>query len=240
MGYGGYAGWPDPEAGYDFQATGGSGKKTQPASSQPAQTSAQIAEEIVKAIEPDLKEEKKLAEQLFGADNPFVFDEYSAKQLAQQQYEPYYSEMLKDYLDVVGVKRESLAGDQQLLQALKTTPQGTAGETTRAYERAVAEAEKGFAGRGMFFSGTKKRTLGAGEVEREQGLQQTALETQIKNRDIFGTGRAYETAVEGGIEQRRIESEKEFYMPRVMEYARRFPSESNLLAGYVPSEYLRY
>jgi hypothetical protein len=253
MGYTGYAGWSDPQAGYDFRDTGGSGKK--PSTQQQSKetpTAEQIADEVIKAYEPERKAEQELAEKLFGEDNPFVFDEYAARQAAEEEYAPEYNEMLNDYLENVGVTRESIEGDQKLLRSLRTTPEGTAGETTRAYERAVEEANKGFAGRGMFFSGTRKRKLGQAEVEREKGLEQTAQDIRGQQERIFGADTEYGgvegyqgnslfgQSVQEGINQRRQYAGQEWYTPKIMEYNRRFPTESNTLAGYVPPEFLRY
>ena len=124
------------------------------------------------------------------------------------------------------------------MDAIRTTPQGTAGENTRSYTRAVARAEEGFAGQGMFFSGIKKRILGEGEVTREYGLERTATDTLNKQRDV---GREQTAAIEGGTLQRQSEAIKQYNLGMQQNYMRQFPTGnmSNLSAYLVP-EYLRY
>lgn len=241
-GYVGYAGWPDPQAGYDFLATGGAGKRPSAPASAPAPAASpeQFAQSIIDAQQAEIDAEKKMAEDLFGPQNPFVFDEYLAKESAKQEYMPYYSELLDDYVGKIGISKDTVQDESKLLNALRTTSQGTAGEENRAYDRAVAEAERGFAGQGMFFSGIKQRTLGAAEAEKEYSVAKTAGEVTRQNRDIFGPGRQYEAAVAGGVEQRRGEQLKEYYTPRVQTYLRRFPTGGDALAGYVPESFLRY
>ena len=195
----------------------------------------QFADQYAKSMEEMWGKETSWIERTIEQ-NPFAFDEELAKKSATQEYEPYYSELLDDYLADVGVKRETLEDEQRLLQALRTTPTGVAGETTRSYERAVAQAEEGFAGRGMFFSGIKKRALGGAEVEREAGIRETATETLRQQRDVE---RQQQEAVAGGVETRREEQLKGYWIPRMQEYQREFPTGSRL-SGYLPEDYLMY
>ena len=119
--------------------------------------------------------------------------------------------------------------------SLRTTQEGTAGEATRAYERAIAQAEEGFSGRGLFFSGIKKTALGRGEVEREKGITQQATQVQQQERDI---GEQRTEAIEGGILQRGQEAVSQYNIPFQQAYMRRFPTTGNTLAGYtIPSYY---
>jgi hypothetical protein len=206
----------------------------------PARSPEEYAQAVIDAGKAEIDAERKLAEELFGTNNPFVFDEYLAKESASQEYLPYYTELLEDYLGKVGVSRDTVQDEKKLLNALRTTSTGTAGAENRSYDRAVAEAERGFAGSGMFFSGIKSTKLGQAEAEKEYSVGDTAGEVSRTNRDLFGPGRQYQTAVAGGVEQRRGEQLKEFYAPKVQTYKRRFPTGSDMLSGYLPEEYLRY
>lgn len=206
-----------------------------------ADLAAQEAQKIIDAEQAEIDRETAKAKQLFGPDNPFSFDEYTAQKSAKQEYYPYYSELLDDYLGKVGARRDTIQDEKTLLNELKRTPMGTQGEENRTFQQAITQAEQGFAGQGMFFSGIKQRALGRAEAVRNYDIGQQATEVQQQYRDIFGTGRQYETAVAGGVETRRGEALKEYFTPRVMEYLREFPtSKSTALSGYVPPEYLRY
>jgi hypothetical protein len=208
---------------------------------QKAQEQAQkIANEVIESQKKVIEEEKAYAEELFGGKNAFNFDEYNAQESAKQEYSPYYTEMLDDYLTNIGVARDTLESDQKLLGALRSTQSGTMGTENRDYARAVSNAEEGFVGQGMFFSGIKKRALGAAEAEREYGLGNKAIEMQQKNRDVFGTGRQFETAVAQNVETRRGEALKEYYQPKIMAFKRKYPTNTSTLGGYVPEEYLSY
>lgn len=221
-----------------YNATGGSGK-----------TSQDIVNEILNASKSEIDAEVKWLKD-YQADNPFIFDEQLAKQSSTQEYEPYYSELLDDYLSDVGVKRTSVEDDAKLsqyLNKLETT------QTSREYNQAIANAEEGYAGSGMFFSGIKKRatnilgiqkeeemgrlgTVGAHE-QKDYGAALSSLDTEAmrKQRDI---GREKETAIAGGIENRRGETQKAYWTPLTQSYYRRFPTSGNVLAGYAPQDYL--
>ncbi len=209
---------------------------TQAAQYTPETSPEQFAHELLKTQEEQIKRETEYLEQ-YTVDNPFVFDEELAKQSAKAQYEPYYAELLEDYLQDVGVKRETIQDEGKLLKALRTTPEGMAGEATRAYERAVSQAEEGFAGQGMFFSGIKKRVLGQAEVERGYGVQERARGVQQRARDV---GREEKEAVEGGILTRRGEAQRQYYYPFVSSYKRQFPTGTQGVESYLPEGYMRY
>lgn len=252
--YPGYAGWNDEAAIVaDFNATQGKGKEGG-GSGGGGLSAEQIVNDIFKAQEESIKRETEFLEK-YVADNPFIFDEELARRSAEAQYEPYYSELLEDYLQDIEMKRSTVQDEAKVLKELH---QLDVGSTTRAYERAVARAEEGFAGKGMFYSGIKKRALGEQEVEygmdrkkmeeqyglQERGYQrqgeQLNIQEERQRRDIFGEGRAYETAVEGGILQRRGEAIKGYNIPLQQSYMRQFPTGSNQLQGYLVPDYLRY
>lgn len=199
-------------------------------------TPEQMVNDLLASQEEAIKRETNYLTS-YAKNSPFAFDEVLAKQSAQAEYSPYYTELLDDYIKNIGVNRDTLQSESKLLDALRTTSQGTAGENTRAYTRAVARAEEGFAGQGMFFSGIKKRTLGEGEVEREYGIGQTATETLNKQRDV---GREQTAAIEGGVLQRQSEAIKQYNLGMQQNYMRQFPTGNmSNLQGYLMPDYLR-
>lgn len=225
--------------GTGVKKTGGGGAPVTQPSTQPTQaprTSEQYANDLVSSMDNYWKRQTDFMGD-YVKNNPFVFDEELAKKSSKAEYEPYYSELLDDYLADVGVKRDTIQDEGKLLMALKTTPSGTAGEATRSYDRAVAQAEEGFAGSGMFFSGIKNRRLGQAEVERGYDVGTMATGVQRKSRDI---GREQETAIAGGVEQRRGEQTKQYNLGIQQAFTRQFPSSSaGVLAGYTIPEFLR-
>lgn len=218
----------------------------------PQDLAREQADAILKATEKQRQDEMKFLEQ-YTQDNPFVFDEELARQSAKAEYSPYYTELLQDYLDTADLKRQTVEDERGLLEDLNKIDTAT---RSREYERAVSQAEEGFAGKGLFFSGIKAR--GTGQIENEYmsdeeriqrgmdsqrgGLdrQETALDMEEgqNRRDL---GRQEQEAVESGILQRKSESQKQYYTPLTQSYFRRFPSgSSSSLQGYVVPEYLRH
>lgn len=224
-----------------YNATGGTGK-----------TAKDYANDLVKTQQAQIDKEKSFIGD-YLTKNPFAFDELLAKQSATAEYSPYYTELLNDYLQDIDTKRATIEDDKRLSAYLS---ERSTEKTSREYEMAVASAEEGFAGSGMFFSGIKDRTGGLLNIEktgeladiatqeeyrqtgygRELGTLQTAEERQ--RRDV---GREQETSIAGGIETRRGEALKQYYTPLTQAYYRQFPtSTSSSLKGYLPEDYLRY
>ena len=265
LGYKGYAGWGEAEAMADYRATGGAGKKDISVAPTPTAaptmaaapefpefpTTEQIVADIMEAQQESIDRETKWLEQ-YQTDNPFAFDEQLAKQSATTQYEPYYTELLEDYLSGMELKKETVQDEKKLLGEINRIQTG---EATRAYERAVSQAEEGFAGQGMFYSGIKKKSLGEREVEygaqegerverygvAERGLerQTTALglEEGVKRKQLE---REQQEAVEGGVLQRRGEAMTQHYTPFLQAYKRQFPTGAGGIEGYLPETFLRY
>lgn len=254
QGFPGYIGWGVTEAEADFNATGGAGKGGGGGGGGGPASAEQIVNDILKAQEESIKRETEFLDK-YVADNPFVFDEELARRSSEAEYKPYYSELLEDYLQDVEGKRATIEDETKLLKDLHRIDVGT---STRAYTRAVSQAEEGFAGQGMFFSGIKKRAIGQREVEQKSGEErreerfgfgerelgrrgeQLDIGEERQRRDIFGEGRAFETATEGGILQRRGEAIKGYNIPLQQAYSRQFPTGSNQLSGYLVPDYLRY
>ena len=220
---------------------------------QQIQASYQTPEEFVSDIFDATEEQRQIDLdyiQEFIVDNPFAFDELLAEESATAQYEPYYSELLEDYLSGVNLQRETIQDERKFLTELNVLK---GGESERAYKRAITEATEGFAGEGMFYSGIKKRALGAGEVEYKAGEEKRELGYQAgvgrlgrreealqlgettERRDI---GRAEEEAIAGGVLTRKGEAERQYWSPIVQGYTRL--SDPYNLSGYGVPDYLQY
>lgn len=229
---------------YDYISKGGTKTGMTPSAQDYAQS-------IIDTQQEQIDKEVSYIED-YLAENPFSFDELLAKQSATAEYEPYYTELLNDYLEDIDVKRATVEDDKRLSEYLS---ERSAEKTSRDYEQAIASAEEGFAGSGMFFSGIKDRTGGllgiekTGELadiatkqdytQRGYNRQLGSLETEEerKRRDIE---REKNTAITGGIEQRRGEALKGYWSPIVQGYQRQFPTSGNVLGGYLPPDYLMY
>lgn len=210
-----------------------------------------FATQLIAAQKQQIEEETKYLKETF-TDNPFAFDEALAKKSAKAEYEPYYTELLDDYLSEVGNKRQTIQGEKTLLADLYKID---ASDKSREAERAITSAEEGWAGRGLFNSGMRASSTGNIMADYVSGnnRMETAISGQLKNYDLQNQaldieeqkkrrdiGREQEASVEGGILQRKNEQIKAYYEPRLAAYYRKYPSQNNLLAGYVPADYLRY
>ena len=176
-----------------------------------------------------------------------------ARESATAEWEPYYQEMLNDYLQNIDLQRETVQGDMKLQTQLYELDEGAA---SRNLTKAISNASEGFAGSGMFFSGDKATSVGELGVEGQAAQErrgavyqhgQEGYQRQLRGYDIDEAtqrrdiARSQETAIEGGILSREEEAAKPYWSNLQMAYARQFPtSGSNVLQGYVPSEYLRY
>lgn len=250
QGFYGYQGWGDAEADADFAKTGGAGKGG-PSGGGGGLTAESFAESLLKAQEETIKRETQFLEQ-YTAKNPFIFDEELAKKSATQEYAPYYSELLSDYISDLDLKRETTRGEADLLTTLQKLDKSG---RTRAYEQAVSKAQEGFAGQGMFFSGIRQRAEGLEEVGYKEGLKgsearygeaQAGLGRTLEGYDISqqrqerDIGREQKYAIEGGILQRKKEATAQYYTPLEQAYYRQFPSASGgALRGYTVPEYFR-
>lgn len=213
--------------------------------------STSFVDELLNSINKQVKEETKFLDS-YVKNNPFAFDEALARESATAEYDPYYTELLQDYTDNVELKRQSIQDDRQLQTELKTLDDAS---NSRAYARAVSNAEQGFAGSGLFFSGLKKRALGEQSVEYTDNTQRGNLRYEAGQRglDRMETGlntdlerrqrdleREKQTAIEGGILQRESEAITQYNTPLVQSYQRRFGGGSNVLDGYLVPSYLKY
>lgn len=248
-----YPGWREAEARADWNLHGQQKwKDYQNRINPPAKTAEQYADELIKTQQDQIKRETEYLEQ-YVKDNPFVFDEELARKSATEEYSPYYTELLKDYVADLDTQRATTRDEVKLLGTLKELDMGA---RTRSYDLAVNKAQEGFAGQGMFFSGIKERTEGLQEVENKAdvagaearyGAQERGLTRQLEGYDVSqerktrDLGREEQYAIEGGILQRKQEKETQYRVPLEQSYYRQFPSSSGgALKGYTVPEYFRY
>ena len=216
-------------------------------------TEGRFVDNLMDSIKKDVERQTSYLEK-YTKDNPFIFDEELAKQSSTEEYEPYYSELLEDYLGTVELRRETIEDDKKLQAELQKY---TEGRESRSFAKAVTQAEEGFAGKGMFFSGNKATGIGGLEVEKvssgearqaqytheRAGLDRrgTALseEERIRIRDLE---REQEEAIEGGVLDRRGEAITQYNVPLTQSYQRQFPVSGgqNALSGYLIPEHLTF
>lgn len=254
QGFYGYQGWDDAAADADFALTGGAGKGSATGgggASDPMQIASQYADSLINTQREQLQRETSFLEG-YTRENPFVFDEELARKSATSEYAPYYSELLDDYVKGIDMQRETTRGEAKLLTTLQGLDKGA---RTRAYDQAVAKANEGFAGQGLFFSGIKQKAVGDTTVDYLEGqtgstaryenskanvgrqLEGYDIAQQQKTRDI---GREQDYSIEGGILQRKKEATAQYYTPLEQSFYRQFPSSSGgALRGYTVPEYFR-
>lgn len=211
----------------------------------------QIVNDILASQQEAIEKESKWLEQ-YTVEHPFAFDEELAKKSATAEYQPYYTELLEDYLAGVDIATQTIESERKYLGEMEKVQTG---QLARSYERAVTQASEGFAGSGMFFSGIKKRALGGAEVEygaeREElatgygirgkrlGLreEELGLEERIERKRL---GREKEEAIETGVLTRRGEAMRGYYVPFTQAYKRQYPTGTLGVEGYLPESYLMY
>lgn len=213
----------------------------------------QYVDSIIESQKQAIKDQTKFLKD-YEKNNPFAFDEELARQSSTAEYDPYYSELLTDYLADIDVQRETVQDDQALAETLKKYDDASA---NRQFTTAVQKTRQGFAGRGLYFSGLQERGVGEQEVDfmDQTGRRDSIFQNQMggyqsqlgmldtagqrKERDIE---RQKKEAIEGGVLQRESEAIKQYNVPLVQSYTRRFGSSdpNNALSGYLIPEGLKY
>jgi len=219
-----YIGWGPVEAQADWDAKGGGDSGGDSGSSNDI---LQTAIDAILAMFPDeLKDYEK--------ENPFFFDEALAKEAATAQYSPYYAELLSDYVaDVEKTKSRSAEDLKITLEQLSGGKEYYLGKERRLLDRAFESTDKGFAGRGLFFSGAREKDrkeyteeyeAGVGEYERQYeykvgqaklGKARTLADVMmLERRYTRDIGREKEEAIAGGVLQRKREVREEYEIGR--------------------------
>ena len=162
--------------------------------------------------------------------NPFFFDEQLARDASTAQYAPYYDRLLSDYVaEVERNKSRSQEDLQRTLDYLSASKEHFLGAERRALDKAERQANEGYAGAGMFFSGVRQRDirelkegsearLGEYETGYQYGTSGAKLTAQRTEEDL-ATGQAYaerdigeekKYAIESGVMQRKGETKDEY------------------------------
>ena len=191
---------------------------------QPQELVQKTIDEIINgAIGKQIDEFKARATE-FDEKNPFAFSEQLARQSALEQFEPYYQQILGDFLQGVETQRSrGMADEKELLSELKADVESFTGRAKMQLDRAINASAQGFSDAGLFFSGEKARQRGElqeeagykqGEFAREAGEREGDVRTrtsrliddlrqqeQLKTRDV---GREQEFEVQTEVERSRL------------------------------------
>lgn len=175
-------------------------------------------------------------------DNPFAFDEALARNLAQDKFRPYYQELLTDFVEPLQTAiNSSQENETRVLGELTRQRNYEVGERGLRLKDAISAVRAGFAGANLIGAGFANRAENRTRLDsnratedflagsqfqetqtRKEGQQYRGnLTDQItkKQRDIFGDGRAFDTAVAGDVQSRRATSQGQ-YLDRLNETIR--------------------
>lgn len=166
----------DQEAGQIMNATGG-GQEDQVVkylqSNKPGPNPTNITNDFISSLVNPIFEELKQFEQRvkdFGLEGPFAFDEAQARAVAEQTSDPYYDQILKEFVSGVDMKRkQGQDQERELLANLTREKEYEKGEARKNIEDAISSTEQGFESRGLFDSGLRRRAVG--RIEGEGNLQ---------------------------------------------------------------------
>ena len=135
--------------------------------------------------------------------DPFSFDEKLAKESSTAEYEPYYSNLLKNFVEdqqtaesrglrekeatenIIGTKKaEAQTEATKGMSYLKDINTITRQQSDLQYQQAIQAANQGYAGKGLYFSGMRQRDLGTMGQQQQLGLQQLGLTEAENTRKI--------------------------------------------------------
>lgn len=200
--------------------------------------SVPTAEDILKASMDRIKEQVAFFKD-FTSNNPFKFDEILAKQMAEEKYKPYYTQVLQDFVEPLQDKiGKSLSDETRLLSELTRQKDYGVSSKSAEFDKAIEKATEGFAGSGLLGSGLANRDLVQQDIKNKGELSDFVAGNQYKQdvatsqgtfergqaqkqidkeqRDIFGRGREYETSLAKEVEAKRGLASKQ-YGTRVLE-----------------------
>jgi hypothetical protein len=194
--------------------------------------------DFIKAlVEPIIKELGDFEQRVkdFGLEGPFAFDEALAREGSKEIVDPFYDELLDEFISGVQVERRQGAGrERQLLENLSVEKEFETGDFRRKVEDAIDTTRQGFETKGLFASGLRRRAEGRAEaagrvgeraLEAEFGQRKTGIKTDQQNllerlgirervgRRQIGTERREE--IESGVEARRREQAQQTEVERL-------------------------
>lgn len=162
--------------------------------------------------------------------NPFYFDEQAAREVSTAEFEPYYNELLSDYLGDIKLTSEKNQGDvTRILADLDKQKELFLKQNGTELDKTLRGIKEGYSGKGLYFSGTNIRdqneataantntlegylnTYGnkVGQAKAENTYSQAQLQRSAdqKKRDIE---REKTTAIYGGINTQKNEAIDEY------------------------------
>lgn len=215
------------------------------------------AEDILASSMNKIKEQVSFLKDFMG-NSPFSFDEALAREMATEKYKPYYTEILQDYVEPLQTKIARSEEDETtaLTELTRQTGLGST-QIQRQVDQAISQSREGLAGNNLLFSGSGMRGVGEQEVVGQetltdfmdtQSFKKNQLTTNAarertdyadliskRERDIFGTGREFDTKVTQDVEQQRGTSNKQYANKTLMAYTDRFGYPSNEATQYLNS-----
>lgn len=193
MGFYGYQGWADTEAEADFAATGGAGKGGYGGPGGGGDYSSNLIDTLTGQVVPKALE----------------FDTEAARAAAEQEWGPYYDEILQDYLAEVelfgGRSEADLSSTLGLLGGRREEFMGDIARQSPIIQEQIGGRA---ADRGMFFSGGR---------EQEQRQQ---LEKEGRSQASYDREYEYETSQKQLQQQRYMEDLERKKRERERELAR--------------------
>lgn len=234
--------WSGKEIDYGGQRykvidTGRGTRQLQPISN-PTRSGVPTADDILKPVMDKIKDQVSFLKD-YTSKNPFIFDETLARTMAKEKYKPYYTEVLADFVNPLKeqITRSTSDETRALGELTRQTNLGL-NQKNRDLQDALDMANEGFAGSGLLGSGVANRAVGRTKIQgdeaiqdfadtqkfREQSLQTTAERERSdinrlisnKERDIFGTGREYDTKVAQDVEAQKGQNQK-IYSNKLLE-----------------------
>jgi len=164
----------------------------------------QTVQDIINESTNALENEFLNRAQEFDEQNPFSFDEALARASSEERYNPYYEAELGDFISGVERKKESLAGQKDLLTELN---QMETRIDKRNMDEAIRQSEQGFAGAGLFFSGDRSRETNLQKISGKEQAQEKDSRFQYNLGEI-GRGES-ELDQSLATQKRRVQAEKE-------------------------------
>lgn len=189
----------------------------------PEEIAQKTVDELINgALGKQIEEYKKRAGE-FDAKNPFAFDEALAKQSAGELFDPYYKQLLDDY--VQGVERQRSKGindERALLDELSADAMSFTGRTKRMLDRAINASEQGQANAGTFFSGERMAEAGDLKVESQASMTDFLRKQEYRTGQVKSDTQNFLDALsqEQRMKTRDVQTQRNFDVSSEVERAR--------------------
>jgi hypothetical protein len=223
----------------------------------PTTTEAKVptAEDILREQKAKLTEQVTFLRDFLSA-NPLGFDEVMARTTAEEKYKPYYQEVLSDFVNPIREKISYSSAEQNrvLDELTRSTALGQK-RIKRDTQEAISRAREGFAGAGLLGSGLERGVTSRAEVAGRENLQDFMAKSDYsragtiasgelersqmnrsianKERDLFGAGREFSTAVTKEVESQRQAQLKKRSLRALEAVGSRFGSPLSDIPNYL-------